>query len=250
MPIDQLRALGPEGLRRFLQRPGALDSPDLDTLCAQKDARHALLYWFTDFELARAEARRTGRPMLSLQLLGRLDDELSCANSRFFRTTLYPKREVSAQLREHFVLHWHPVRPVPVVKVDFGNGRTLTRTITGNSAHLVLDAEGRPVDCLPGLLTPAAFLSALRFAGALARETVTLSNAERRLVLARRHRHRREAMLRAWAVAIGLPQERDPADLERATRDWVALAGPTELNSAPALLERKYPPPSKPARAR
>ncbi len=241
MTLDHLRALGPEGLHRFLTQPGALDSPELDALCAQKDARHALLYWFTDFELARAEAHRTGRPMLSLQLLGRLDDELSCANSRFFRTTLYPMREVAAELREHFVLHWHSVRPVPVVKVDFGDGRTLTRTITGNSAHLVLDRHGRPVDCLPGLLTPAAFLKAVRWARALARETDALAPSARTLVLRRRHRQARETNLRAWAVAVKVPQERDPAELERATVDWARLAGPVELDHAPALLERKYP---------
>ena len=44
-----------------------------------------------------------------LRLLGRLDDELSCANSRFFRTALDANAEVSAYLREHYVLtlqHW------------------------------------------------------------------------------------------------------------------------------------------------
>ena len=46
-------------------------------------------------------------------LLGRLDEELSCANSRFFRTVLYANAEISAHLREHFVLHWQSVRPVP-----------------------------------------------------------------------------------------------------------------------------------------
>src|SRR5882724_568447 len=149
--LDAVRALGPEGLQRFLKSPGALDSPHLDRLCAQRDARHALLYWFTDLTLAKAEAARTGRPILSLHLLGRLDEELSCANSRFFRATLYPRPEIGRRLRERFVLHWHSVRPVPVVSVDFGSGRRLTRTVTGNSAHFVLDARGRPVDVLPGL---------------------------------------------------------------------------------------------------
>ena len=48
------------------------------------------LHWFTDLRLASAEAQRTRRPILSLRLLGRLDEELSCANSRFFRKLLYP----------------------------------------------------------------------------------------------------------------------------------------------------------------
>ena len=41
----------------------------------------------------------------------------------------------------------------PKVTIDFGNGKTLERTLTGNSAHLVLDVDGRPVDALPGLFS-------------------------------------------------------------------------------------------------
>src|SRR5262245_24965907 len=95
--------------------------------------------------------KRPGRPILQLRLLGRFDEEMSCANSRFFRTTLYPDATVSRLLAERFTLCWHSVRPVPKVTIDFGDGRTLERTLTGNSAHLVLDARGRPVDALPGL---------------------------------------------------------------------------------------------------
>lgn len=63
--------------------------------------------------------------------------------ARFFRTTLYANTEVSAYLRQHYVLHWSSERPVPVATIDFGDGRKVTRTITGNSIHYVLDAEGR-----------------------------------------------------------------------------------------------------------
>lgn len=242
--MNNLRALGPEGLRRFLEQDEVLDDAALDALCAQKDARHSLLYWFTDLDLACAEARRTGRPILSLHLLGRLDEELSCANSRFFRTTLYPHPQVSAELREHFVLHWHSVRPVPVVKVDFGNGRTLTRTITGNSAHLVLDSRGRPVDLIPGLHAPHAFLEALRFARTLAGQVVTLEQHARSSALAMAHSRKRTVQLESWARAVRMPRERDPMVLERATLDWGKLAGPVELANTPSavqLLERKMP---------
>jgi hypothetical protein len=239
--MNELRALGPEGLRRFLEQDQPLDDATLDTLCAQKDARHSLLYWFTDLDLAIAEAKRTNRPILSLHLLGRLDEELSCANSRFFRTTLYPHPKVSAELREHFVLHWHSVRPVPVVRVDFGNGRTLTRTITGNSAHLVLDSRGRPVDVIPGMHAPHAFLDALRFARTLAAQVSSLPDAMRTAALAHGHERRHTTLLETWARAVKLPRERNAQVLEQATTDWKKLAGPIELNSAPRLLDRKVP---------
>ena len=90
-------------------------------------------------------------------MLGNLTDEYSCANSRFFRTTLYSNPKIAALLKENFVLHWKSVRPIPVITIDFGDGRTLKRTVTGNSAHYVLDYRGRVVDALPGLYGPEAF---------------------------------------------------------------------------------------------
>ena len=248
---DNLRALGPEGLRLFLQRDQLLDDAALDALCAQKDARHSLLYWFTDLDLARAEAQRTKKPILSLHLLGRLDQELSCANSRFFRTTLYPHPKVSAELREHFVLHWHSVRPVPVVRVDLGNGRTLTRTITGNSAHLVLDSQARPVDVIPGMHAPHAFLDALRFARTIATEVASLSDVERVTFLAHAHSRRRTSLLDTWARAVKLRNERDPSVLERATTDWKQLAGPIEFTpNVMMAMTSKAPPTAREAGAR
>ena len=74
-------------------------------VCAESRA-HRALYWFTDLGAAIAEATRTGKPILSLRLLGRLDQELSCANSRFFRKLLYPDAPINQLLRERFVLHW------------------------------------------------------------------------------------------------------------------------------------------------
>lgn len=133
----------------------------IDQVAGQRDAFASGLYWYTDLKAAQAEATRTHRQILSLHMLGRLDQELSCANSRFFRTVLYANVEVAHHLRDHYVLHWHSVRPVPVVTVDMGDGRQLHRTIAGNSAHYVLNANGQVIDALPGLYGPAAFLEAL-----------------------------------------------------------------------------------------
>src|SRR5579863_8459675 len=159
--MTSYRPLGPKGLQLWIAEHGRAPCADLDALCAQKDAHTSLLYWFTDLDAAIAEARRTRRPILSLRLLGRLDEELSCANSRFFRKLLYPQPRINERLREDFVLHWQSVRPVPRVTIDFGRGRVVERTLTGNSVHLVLDSYGRPVDALPGLVAPDVFLDQL-----------------------------------------------------------------------------------------
>ena len=180
--------------------PGAVAQPELSALLARYDAmqpgaerdrlarridkvagqRYAVwsrLSWHRDLDDAIAAARATGKPILSLRMLGALDEDLSCANSRFFRVALYANQEVSAYLREHFILHWSSERPVPVARIDFGDGRVLERTIAGNSAHYVLDQRGRPVDVLPGLYSPALFLEALDRARPLAVRAGSLDDA-------------------------------------------------------------------------
>jgi hypothetical protein len=126
------------------------------------DNQHSRLYWFTDLEAAKRQAKAEGKPIVSLRLLGKLSDEYSCANSRFFRVLLYPNRQINPLLRDKFVLHWSSERAVPVLTIDFGDGRKIKQTITGNSAHYLLDETGRPLDVLPGLYSPAAFESWLK----------------------------------------------------------------------------------------
>lgn len=138
-----------------------IDDAMLDRECAQKDCRYSGLHWFTDLDEAKAEARRSGKTIISLRLLGRLDEEVSCANSRFFRTILYPDPTIAPLMRENFVLHWQSLRPVPRLTIDLGDGRTIRQTITGNSIHYLLDENGRVLDALPGMVSPAAFRAQL-----------------------------------------------------------------------------------------
>lgn len=177
--IAELRAQGPAGLKMLFEvnaqeinqqvaNPMLASTPEwerlskaLDAVSQQKDSYLSGLYWYTDFSQAKTAARATGKPILSLRLLGKLSEEYSCANSRFFRTILYSNAEVSSRLRENFILYWESERPVPRVTVDFGDGRKLERTLTGNSIHYVLDSDGRVIDALPGLYGPGAFLRSL-----------------------------------------------------------------------------------------
>ena len=90
----------------------------------------------------------------------------------------------------NFVLHWESVRPVPVITVDFGDGRSLVRTITGNSIHYILDSDGRPVDGLPGLFGAGEFQSWLKRSEAIAR-SVMADPSNRSSLLAEYHSERR-----------------------------------------------------------
>jgi hypothetical protein len=50
------------------------------------------------------------------------------------------------------------------VTIDFGDGRVMKRTITGNSIHYVLDEQARPIDALPGLYSADMFIKKLNAA--------------------------------------------------------------------------------------
>src|SRR5438309_1524522 len=54
------------------------------------------------------------------------------------------------------------VREVPILRIDFGNGRTTTRTLHGNVASYVCSADGQVADILPGIYTPAIYMTALQ----------------------------------------------------------------------------------------
>ncbi|HEX8368594.1 MAG TPA: hypothetical protein VF604_08635 [Pyrinomonadaceae bacterium] len=172
--INQLRALRQEGLdalfetyaadiKRFGETGEATDEWKrvafaIDGVAMQKDAYASHLFWFTDLEQAKIVAKAKNKPILSLRLLGNLNEEFSCANSRFFRAVLYSNAEISRVLRENYVLHWKSVRPAPKVTIDFGDGRKIERTLTGNSIHYLLDDSGAIIDALPGLYSPQGFL--------------------------------------------------------------------------------------------
>jgi len=167
--VGELRQAGPDGLSAILRLYDAHPDPalaaDIDAVAGQRGAVWSRLYWYTDLKSAEAAAQAQRKPILYLRLMGKLTDEYSCANSRFFRTVLYSNANVSNMLREQFVLVWVSERPVPVVTIDYGDGRTLKRTLTGNSIHYVLTPTGEVVDALPGLFDPVSFGQIVGYAG-------------------------------------------------------------------------------------
>ena len=214
--IEELRSLGPSGLQTLMTEyareidhhianPTAASdaqwqriSTALDTVAQQKNSYLTGLYWYTDLESAKKASAASGKPILSLRLLGKLTDEFSCANSRFFRTVLYPNAQVNAALRDRFVLHWQSVRPVPTITIDFGDGRKLERTLTGNSIHYILDSQARAIEALPGLYGPQAFVRGLASAESLFKSVAGKNDEERNLVLTSYYRQQHNKLSAAW----------------------------------------------------
>jgi hypothetical protein len=199
------------------------DGALLDRVCAQKDCRASRLYWFTDLDEAKVAAHRLGRPIVSLHLLGRLDEELSCANSRFFRVMLYSDPAIAELLRDRYVLHWSSVRPVPQVTIDMGDGRKIRQTITGNSVHYLLDANGDVLDALPGLVSPSVFRAQLE-------EWLTLDRSLLRTYHATRAESAARRALDHGIADIVVSRERRPSALS-ASR----MTGTKSATEMPAL---------------
>lgn len=264
--IKALREAGPEGLAEFLEvhraaleqplaknaGPAGKVSPDLylqrvlhalDQISGQRDCRGSRLYWYTDLDKAKAAAAEQNKPILSLRMMGKLTDEYSCANSRFFRSTLYANAKVSKLLREKFVLHWESVRPVPKVSIDFGDGRKLERTLTGNSIHYVLDNDGRVIDALPGLYSSKAFLAILSDAAAVYENSRQVTEERRVEFFSRYHRDRMTQIESAWAsdlrqLGIELPAVGSAvttAPKRSALAREVAVNGPPRAEAAAQL---------------
>ncbi|MBI1899680.1 MAG: hypothetical protein HYS13_01030 [Planctomycetia bacterium] len=74
---------------------------------------------------------------------------------------LFSRDDVATFITNNFEPVWEAVRPVPIVEIDFGNGRKVTRTLHGNIATYVCDADGWLFDVLPGIYEPAAYLDGL-----------------------------------------------------------------------------------------
>lgn len=228
--IAELRAMGPTGLKVLFEtyadeinraatgltvneQEWPRLSTALDAVSQQRNAFASGLYWYTDLDEAKKAAQASGKPILSLRLLGNLTEEFSCANSRFFRAVLYANTDVSKYLREHFILHWKSVRPAPRVTIDFGDGRRLERTLTGNSIHYILDINAQPVDALPGLYGPTAFMRALTQAETIAREVATKDAGERWKALRAYHNARIQAIAAEWADDVMKTGGTVPADV-------------------------------------
>jgi hypothetical protein len=74
---------------------------------------------------------------------------------------LFSRGDVAAAINRWFEPAWEEVRSVPIVRIDFGNGTVLTRTLHGNIATHVCGADGQTLDVLPGIYEPATYLDRL-----------------------------------------------------------------------------------------
>lgn len=136
---------------------------------------------------------------------------------------MFSREDVANYLNQNFEASWEMVRPVPIVRIDFGNGNVATRTLHGNIASYVCGADGQVVDILPGIYVPASYLAALEQPRTLAGELSRLEPALRINRLQEYHRQR--------ARTIRIPVAAQPARLDPGKR---AIEIPLERIVIPA----------------
>ena len=75
---------------------------------------------------------------------------------------LFSRAEVASYINRNFEPVWESVRPVPIVRIDFGNGNVVTRTLHGNIVTYACTRDGAVLDALPGIYAPAVYLDGLK----------------------------------------------------------------------------------------
>lgn len=68
---------------------------------------------------------------------------------------LFSHPGLAPYLSAQFECAWQSLRPVPQVSIDFGDGRVLRRTLSGNVATWFCTPDGRALDVVPGLIDVA-----------------------------------------------------------------------------------------------
>jgi hypothetical protein len=101
---------------------------------------------------------------------------------------LFSRKDVAQLINNDFEPVWEMVRPVPIVRVDFGNGTVVTRTLHGNIATYACSADGDVLDVLPGIYTPPQYIQSLRQMSFLLKYVNQSSPRSRDVTLAAYHR--------------------------------------------------------------
>ena len=92
---------------------------------------------------------------------------------------LFSQDRVANFIDQSFEPVWQSVRPVPIVRIDFGDGRVLTRTLHGNILTSICTADGLVVDALPGIYTESEYLTQLGVLSAVAKNAQARPHAAR-----------------------------------------------------------------------
>jgi hypothetical protein len=115
---------------------------------------------------------------------------------------LFSRTEVATFINDKFEAAWESLRPVPIVRIDFGSGNVITRTLHGNIATYVCDSEGEVIDVIPGIYTPDVYMKRLNEMRLLGTYVARLSPERRAETLQVYHQRRVAAAAKPAAARV------------------------------------------------
>ncbi len=74
---------------------------------------------------------------------------------------MFSNKTVAAVINNRFEPVWVSLRPVPLITIDFGNGKIVRRTLHGNVATYACTSDGKVLDILPGIYEPTTYVHRL-----------------------------------------------------------------------------------------
>ncbi len=74
---------------------------------------------------------------------------------------LFSNTSIADFINQNFEPTWQSLRPVPIVRIDFGQNHLVTRTLHGNIATYVCRSNGQVLDILPGLYESKTYFQQL-----------------------------------------------------------------------------------------
>jgi hypothetical protein len=115
---------------------------------------------------------------------------------------LFSRDNVAQTINTLFEPVWESVRPVPIVKIDFGNGKIITRTLNGNIATYVCSADGDVLDIMAGIYAPTKYLVNLRQFSLLSKWVDQNGKDKRGESLKEYHEYQEEALKKIGTAAM------------------------------------------------
>jgi hypothetical protein len=146
---------------------------------------------------------------------------------------LFSQERVANYINQTFEPVWETVRPVPIVRIDFGDGNVLTRTLHGNILTSVCNADGLLLDALPGIYEEQTYLDQLKQLSLLARATAKQPAKEREAWVKAYHKHQAEA------IKKDQPPDQFVEQVKAAPPTKARIERPVEIVLQPAPKEKQ-----------
>jgi hypothetical protein len=146
---------------------------------------------------------------------------------------LFSNDAIAGFINDRFEPVWQSVRGVPTVTIDFGGGRSITRTLNGNIAAYVCFADGAVLDVLPGIYAPEVFREELERMAL--RHSTLAGRGDRGAALRAYHAEAEETILERSVIPIevlrgGSSATAGPVPRASELGGWEALRADTRVN--------------------